>query len=331
MQYNHILSVKKVRKPLLSILVKTLVFLLAAFYILYVVRFREKITVDFIDSIIHLYYKFKFLLIIPVLLFFVNWALEALKWKYSIKKIETISFLRSFRGVLTGVTLGFATPFNLGDYAGRILQLNDHERAKAIGAVFVNRIAQFYMTLLFGSFSFYYILHNIDPGSSNDDLFTYELKVLLIGLNLIFALLLVFHKRIIIVIRQIPVLQKIYPYLQIIGNYSKRELLYLFTLSFIRYLVFSSQFLILLYLFEVSTDILLLFVGVNFIFFMKSVVPTFFDFGVRESAAIYFFTLVNGGAQNALFASVSLWFINILIPALIGLFLIFRIKLFTNA
>jgi uncharacterized membrane protein YbhN (UPF0104 family) len=257
--------------------------------------------------------------------------MEALKWKYSIKRIEKISFLRSFRGVLTGVTLGFATPFNLGDYAGRILQLNDHERAKGIGAVFVNRIAQFYMTLLFGSFSFFYILHNLYPGSSNDDLFTFELKVVLICLNIIFALLLIFHKRILTYIRQLPVLQKIYPYLQIIANYSNKELVYLFLLSFLRYLVFSFQFLILLYLFRVSTDLIILFVGVNFIFFVKSVVPTFFDLGVRESAAVYFFTLVNCAAQNALFASISLWFINILIPAMIGLFLIFRIKLFTNS
>lgn len=331
MQYNHILSVKKVRKPLLSVLVKTLVFIFAAFYILYVVRFTDKITDEFIHSIGQLYLTFKYLLIIPILLFFVNWALEALKWKYSIKRIETISFLRSFRGVLTGVTLGFATPFNLGDYAGRILQLNDHERAKGIGAVFVNRIAQFYMTLLFGSFSFFYILHYLDSGSSNDDLFTYELKVLLIALNLLFALLLIFHKRILTFIQQIPILQKIYPYLQIIGNYSNKELIYLFSLSFLRYLVFSFQFLILLYLFGVSTDLLLLFVGVNFIFFMKSVVPTFFDLGVRESAAIYFFTLANCSAQYALIASISLWFINILIPAMIGLFLIFRIKLFTQS
>jgi uncharacterized membrane protein YbhN (UPF0104 family) len=266
-------------------------------------------------------------LIIPFLLFPLNWSLEAIKWKYLIFKIERISFFRSLRGVLSGVTLGFVTPMGLGDYVGRILQLNHKERAKSLGAVFVSRFSQFYITLVFGSSALIIVLFKL----KDFNLFVTYLTVLLIVLtNILFVVLLVFHQKVIWVFKDLNFINRIYPYIEIIATYSFKELGYVLLLSLFRYLVFTTQFVFMLYFFGVSKDLGILFTGVNFIFLVKSIIPTFFDLGVRESSAVYFFSDFAGMSDKVLFASLSIWIINIIIPAVLGVFLIFRIKIFTK-
>jgi hypothetical protein len=49
----------------------------------------------------------------------VNWGLEAWKW-HRLAGTWSRTFGRSLRAVLVGLTLGFATPNRVGDYAGRI-------------------------------------------------------------------------------------------------------------------------------------------------------------------------------------------------------------------
>jgi uncharacterized membrane protein YbhN (UPF0104 family) len=266
-------------------------------------------------------------LIVPILLFPVNWSLEAIKWKYLISKVERISFLRSLRGVLSGLTLGFVTPLGLGDYVGRIFQLNHKERAKSLGAVFVSRISQFYITLVFGSSAFIIVVYKI---KEVDALICYLIIFLLALTNLLFIILLIFHQKVIGVFKEVKFLNPIYPYIEIISTYSFKELGYVLLLSLVRYIVFTTQFVLMLYFFDVSKDFGILVTGVNFIFLVKSVIPTFFDLGVRESSAVYFFSDFTLLSDKVLFASLSIWIINIIIPAVVGVFLIFRIKIFTK-
>jgi uncharacterized membrane protein YbhN (UPF0104 family) len=268
--------------------------------------------------------------------------LEAIKWKYLARKIESLSFLRAFRGILTGVTLSMATPLGLGDYAGRILQLNAPDRVKGIGAVFTSRILQLYITLICGSISVFY-LFLLDADA---DWKMWLALLLVIILNIFFILLLIFHKQILLKIKEVKIFKKLYPYFEIINQYEFKELTFALWISFFRYVVFAFQFIIILYLTGVSHNIGILFLGVNFIFLMKSLIPTLFELGVREMAAIFFFgTLASlehppGGGDykimhdklydSIIFSSLSVWIINILIPSAIGLFLVFKLKFYTK-
>ena len=51
--------------------------------------------------------------------------------------------------MLVGLTLGFATPNRVGDYAGRIIELKSR-RVSALGAVFLGRYCQLVATVLAG-------------------------------------------------------------------------------------------------------------------------------------------------------------------------------------
>ena len=80
-----------------------------------------------------------------------NWCLEAWKWQLLARHLEPDhSFGRSLRAVLLGLTLGFATPNRVGDYAARILELHSRRRLDAVGAVFLGRYAQLVATVLAG-------------------------------------------------------------------------------------------------------------------------------------------------------------------------------------
>lgn len=328
MQYNHIFNLKKARyASLLPMLIKILIFGFVGTYMVYAIRNKQNFGAEYKSLVLDITPSYGYLLLIPIILFIFNWAIEAVKWQYLTREIEKINFLKAFRGILTGVTLGFATPFHLGDYVGRILQLENSERAKSIGAVFISRIAQFYITLVCGSTSLLYFIIKVE---NFDTLFKSVIIFFVIITNILFIALLLFHNNVLFIFKEVKVLKRFYRYFEIITHYTFNEISYVLFLSFIRYFIFSSQFVIILYFFGVSKDIGVLILGVNFIFLAKSIIPTFFDLGVRETSAVYFFEHFNNNTDKVIFASLSLWAINILLPALIGMFLIFRIKIFTK-
>jgi hypothetical protein len=73
-----------------------------------------------------------FFLCLLMVLAFLNWALEARKWKLLCEKLENISFYKAFKGVLFGITLGMITPRRTGDFLGRAVILTPGNRVKGI-------------------------------------------------------------------------------------------------------------------------------------------------------------------------------------------------------
>jgi uncharacterized protein (TIRG00374 family) len=318
-----------------SAFIKISIFIIAAIFLYFLVRKKENFAGDLLHALFSLDNLSNPLFLISVFLFPVNWGLEAWKWKFLLSKIEQVSFLKAFRGILTGVTFGVITPLNLGDYAGRILQLENPERIKVIGAIFLSRIAQFFSTLLFGLASIIFIIFKSSGNSSQNIKDFYSLIFFLAGLAMAALIFLLFlfsvHQQILSSLKESKLFRPVYQYFEILKLYSFKDILCVVILSLLRYLVFSLQFVLLLTFFKVSEDLFFLFMGVSFIFLVKSIVPTVLDLGVRETAAVYFFTFFNIiDNSSILYSSLGLWIINIMLPAVLGMLLIFRIKLFTR-
>jgi uncharacterized membrane protein YbhN (UPF0104 family) len=92
-------------------------------------------------------------------------------------------------------------------------------------------------------------------------------------------------------------------------------------LSLFRYACFSAQFLILLHLLGIGLPLYLQVAGVAWVFLIKSVAPALnivADLGVREVAALAFFPLFSVDPALVLAASISVWFINLFVPSLLG-------------
>tara|TARA_B110000285_G_scaffold232240_1_gene302856 strand:+ start:1433 stop:1759 length:327 start_codon:yes stop_codon:yes gene_type:complete len=100
--------------------------------------------------------------------------------------------------------------------------------------------------------------------------------------------------------------------------------------SFVRYLIFTAQYVILLYVFSENFDLLnsVIFVPVSFI--MNSIIPsiTLAELGVREMVGLKLSEIYYNVA--VVLSTLSLWIINILTPSIVGALIILTAKLFPD-
>ncbi len=311
----------------LSFWIKSLIFFIAASVLYYVLSENEKLDEVYWLEIQKGMRNHFFLFLLAVLLVPLNWSLEAYKWQFLIGKLERISFRRALEGVVAGVAMGFVTPHSIGDYAARIFCLTKPDRAKGIGAVFISRISQFYITLYFGTVSIVFYIYNVlQVKGLNYDL----IIAFTVFNNILFFLIFIYHQQILCYFETKQFFKRLLPYVEIIKSYSFREINFILLVSLLRYLVFSIQFVLILILFDIQVPIWLMLIGVTFVFFIKSVVPTFLDLGVRETAAVIFFGVFTANHQNIILSSLTLWLLNIVVPAFFGLFLFYKIRLFNK-
>ncbi|MBD1395850.1 flippase-like domain-containing protein [Pontibacter sp. JH31] len=271
---------------------------------------------------------YTFLLVLSALLIPANWGVEAWKWKILGQKLERISYLRAFRAVMVGLTLGFITPNRLGDYAGRVLELKSKARLEGIGAVFIGRFCQLVATVLVGTLGLVYfalLLYWRDyPGICMSIFF------LLLVLNVALLLLLFNARAMVALVAAVRPVRKLAKYVAIMSSYTFAEMNKVLMLSLLRYFVFLLQFVLLLVLFEVRLSPVEYISGVSTAFFLKSVVPSvslLSDLGVRELSAMYVFGLLGQERLQVLSASLSLWLLNIVVPSAVGLVFVLRLKL----
>jgi len=270
----------------------------------------------------------RILLLLTAALIPVNWGFEARKWQLLGQKIEQLSFLRAYRAVMVGLTLGFITPNRLGDYAGRVLELKSQQRLEAIGAIFMGRFCQLVATVLAGTLGLVYFIMRFYWRQY--PAVCLSVMLLLVALNVVVLLLLYNARAMVAVVGAIRPLRQFVPYLAIMATYSYPELSRLLLLSLGRYFVFLLQFILLLLLFGVQLSPVEYVCGVSGTFFLKSVVPSvslLSDLGVRELSAMYLFGLLGQVRLQVLSASLSLWLLNIAVPSAVGLLFVLRMRL----
>lgn len=329
MQYRDIPTLKKATiRATISKWIKVLIFLgISVFIYLKVVEHPFKF--DQLNKLLDELVGFSsfFLLLSLVLLTFINWGLESLKWKLLVSKIEKVSYLTSVKSVLTGLSFGFITPHAVGDYAGRIWQLKSSNRFESIGAVMLGRAAQYFATFTFGLFGASYLLfYQLGDGSYLIFASGVVFITLVAGIFTFVSL----RKKFLTILgyRKLKELRR---YFKVILTYSDNEVFQLLLLAFARYFIFALQFYLLLWFFRVSADELLIIAGVTWTLFAKSTIPSFnflSDLGVREFSALFFFSYYGVDNTMVLLASFSIWCLNILIPAILGTVGILNMKIF---
>ncbi len=251
-----------------------------------------------------------------------NWGLEAWKWYRLARHLEPVTFGRSFRAVLVGLTLGFATPNRVGDYAGRIIELKSR-RVSALGAVFLGRYCQLVATVLAGVAGLlYFLLTFYLKGYPAAGLGVAASAVLLSAL----VLVPLYRSRLLLAALGVwRPLRRFRPALAIMPTYPARALHAVLVLSGLRYGVFCAQFMLLLAAYGVGGPLGPGLAAVAGTFLLKSLVPSLnalADVGVRELSATHLFGLLGQPALPVLSASLSLWVINIALPSAAGLLLV---------
>jgi uncharacterized membrane protein YbhN (UPF0104 family) len=264
--------------------------------------------------------------LLVIILMFCNWMLEAAKWQLLLKHIHPVSLLHAFRSVMSGVTVSFFTPNRVGEFAGRIMHLNSNVRITASIASVIGSMNQLLITIIAGGIGLLASLNNYG--------FTEPVLTALIYLAVITALFsaCVIYFRIRFINRlfsKVKMMEKAQLYTRVFENYKFRQLLAITFLSALRYLVFTSQFVFVLWLFNVDVEYLQSIRVISLIYVVMSVVPTIAiaELTLRGSVALYFFSSLTADSASVLAASSLLWIINLAIPAIIGGLSVFYFRL----
>ncbi len=268
----------------------------------------------------HLFTLSTMLFLVPL-----NWALESLKWQRLASKAVSITFREAFRGTLTGLAVGVAAPAQLGDTIGRVAALKSDDRLKAIGAAVVSNGIQFYVSLIFGGWGLAWIGNRLGIDTSGKNM----LYGLLISLCLLGIMVVLFRKRLTNWQPRRAFLVKFLSYFRIIGAYTSTDLLVATGYGMLRYLVFLSQFLLALSLFDFPMSLIDLAACVALIFLAKTLIPAINvlgDLGLREFTALFVFKQYNLPPEQVIAATFLVWTINVLGPILVGIFLIWKYK-----
>ena len=302
------LSISHKAKQLLVLLIKLLI-LGGAFYFIYdqLVHNDKLNWVLFIEK----FYKNKsflgisFLLLLSVL----NRFFEILKWQNLVSYLHKISLFDATKQVLGALTAGLFTPNGIGEYAGKALF---YEKSQAKNIVFLNLICngiQLILSVVFGIFGLLYL--------------GYGKWVLLLLFGILGLLILGFGLKklkikgysitdLILKINEIP--KSIHRK----NNY----------LAVCRYLIFSHQYYFLFLAFDVQLPYFTLMATISAVYLLASSLPTFqfLDFAVKGSVALYFFGMLVVNEWIVVFISTLFWFLNIVLPAVIGSYFVLVFK-----
>ncbi|HHH50470.1 MAG TPA: hypothetical protein ENK52_05790 [Saprospiraceae bacterium] len=112
---------KFIKNKQVNLVIKLLVAVLVILVIYRQIIVRENIDELWATFLQHFNYENLPYLVFTILLMPVNWIFETLKWQMLIQKFEQLSFFKTFKAILAGVTFAIFTPNRVGEYGGRVL------------------------------------------------------------------------------------------------------------------------------------------------------------------------------------------------------------------
>lgn len=261
-------------------------------------------------------------------LMIVNWSLEAIKWKTSVKAVQEISFWRSLKAVLSGVSFSVSTPNRVGEYLGRVLYMDDGNRLRTISLTIVGSISQLLVTIFMGAVGLLVLQSKIEQSQLITGIW---LKAILYGTLAVLGVLTLFYFRLSWLIRwvdRLPGSSRFAYLVQALEQFDATLLLKLLSISLLRFVVFIAQYYLLFGLFGVELSWWQSFWTVSVTFLVMAVIPTFAiaELGLRGEVALKLVGLFSANGIGIVFSTAAIWFINLVIPAIAGSLLILSIR-----
>ena len=266
-------------------------------------------------------------LLLTFLLMFLNWFFEIIRWRNLVNTFHPIGLKKATTAIMMGVTMGMISPQRIGEYAGRLMAVPSNKNWLSIKANFYTSLTLNFVILICGLLAMNYLI--------NRDLILISFSantILLAGLIslILITILLVFFPQ----IERIFKLEKLFTRIKKWGSFSdyqfsKRSLAILLVLSFARYIVFLSQYVLLLCFFGVELDIRSLLACVAIVYLIQSSLPlpAMLSLLARGEIAILVFSMFNVNEISILATTFGLWIINLLLPAFFGLILLWKTRL----
>lgn len=265
-------------------------------------------------------------LVACILLMPINWLVESIKWRTLVLPWKHISKTDAMKAIYAGISVGLVTPARIGEYGGRLLLIDGEDRLKSIPATLVSSIAQNISNIIggyIGALIFCYCYFSVNR-------FVYIAGSIL-GLLLIIMLCALFFN-----ISKLhldwfnrwnwgKLLNK---QVHVLSLYDSSILNIVLTLSHLRYLIYCTQYVLILYFLGIELSVLAAFSGVAVIYLLQSGIPLppMLSVVARGELAIVIWSLFTANMGGILVATFGLWVINLVIPALLGLLIVLNVN-----
>jgi uncharacterized integral membrane protein len=267
-------------------------------------------------------------LILAIVLMPLNWGLELVKWRSLMYKAEQLDTKIAFIAMLAGITFALFTPNRIGEYGGRVLFVKPEQRLRTVFETLKGSIAQWLAILTGGVIGICSIVFKSDNEKA------LELSYYLLAFALpMFLLMMVLYFR----LRPLAALISGISYLKrFVERQLEKEryriadsiLIKTYLWALLRYLVYTLQYLLILYAFGIENEPFLLISAISLVYLIQTGLPLPPALGLvaRGSIAVWIFGIFGDGnfqeQSIVLAATFSLWCINLLVPAFFGSYFI---------
>lgn len=312
-------NVKRYQKPII-ILVKVSIALLLVVYLIRHLN-PNQIWKDLQSANI-------FIILSALLLLVLNLYLQYKKWQVVCNSVlQETDKKKILHSLFYGFSAGISTPMRIGEYVGRALPFKNKSAVEITIATFIDKLFSILIVLFLGavtSILFIYYYFNIS---------------VLLTLSLFLALFIALYLIILVLndsdfwkdyilkkIKKVKFLSKYYVQFESINELDSITIRKVTVLSVLFYFTYIFQFALLVYAFSNSLHLALYAWIGTMVMFSKKFISflSIGDLGIREATAVYFAGILGVPEIAAFNASIFIFIINLVIPSLLGLFLIFK-------
>jgi uncharacterized protein (TIRG00374 family) len=270
------------------------------------------------------------LLVAAFVLSFVNIYLQFFKWKLTCKTVlHEDKNSKIFTSLIYGLSAGLITPARVGEYFGRAIAFKNKPLLRVTLATLVDKFFPLMIVVFYGSMSTIFYLYFYYDVSIY---LVFSLFIVVFTLFYFFAILIrsqkFWNSILFAKLNNSKYFSKLFLQLQSLRKLDKKYFTRMSVISMLFYFCFLLQYALLVSAFSHNTEIINYLWAGNLIMFVKTVIPpiSLGELGIREGASVFFLTKFGELPSVAFNASIFLFIINILLPALVGLILLLKIN-----
>ena len=268
------------------------------------------------------------LLVLASVLVLPNIYLQFYKWKITANVVlQENHNSKIWLSLFYGFSAGVFTPARIGEYFGRAIVFKNHSVLQVTLATLLDKLFLLLLVAFFGSISSILFIHYYYNVTFY---LTTGLFILVFALFYLFFWM-IFNDRfwdnvLFTKLRDSIKLHWLFEKIKVFRNLDKKYSTKMLLISFLFYVCFLIQYAVLVGAFSNHSHYLENLWAGNLIMFAKTIIPpvSLGELGIREGASVFFITMLGESASVGFNASIFLFFINILVPSLIGLILLLK-------
>lgn len=267
-----------------------------------------------------------FVLVASFFLMPINWGIESYKWKLVTQQVESIPYTTALKSVFMGICLGNIAPGRAMEFLGKIYFFKSENKPSVTILHFINGMFQMLITVLVGIAAIAYKFQLVHSSAQ----LVYSIIIFGIVLIIFFCL----------AILNVSTIQRKLKFIKWFKfsdstqqlSFSKMLLFKLVVLSMLRYFVFSLQFYLVYRVLSLPMPVMQMTSSIAVYFMLTSLIPmvSFIEPAIRAAIALFVFNQVNDSYISVVLSATLLWFINVVLPSVIGYLIILKAKINFN-